>query len=95
MTDYKTMRVPREAWEAAKAQKEEANRTWGEQIVRPDSDGLREHPTAPELDTERLAELIREEVDTDAPAHDDVHDALAAIEERTGRIERQLEELQR
>lgn len=36
MTDYKTLRVPEDAWEEAKAQKEENGRTWGEQIVRND-----------------------------------------------------------
>lgn len=34
--NYKTLRVPKEAWQKAKEQKEEHNRTWGEQIVRPD-----------------------------------------------------------
>lgn len=38
MTDYKTLRVPEDAWEEAKAQKEDHGRTWGEQIVRPDAD---------------------------------------------------------
>jgi len=37
-TDYKTLRVPAEQYEAAKAQKEANNRTWGQQIVRPDGD---------------------------------------------------------
>jgi len=32
--NYKTMRVPKDAWEQAKAQKEDNDRTWGEQIVR-------------------------------------------------------------
>jgi len=38
MSDYKTLRVPEDAWEDAKQQKEANDRTWGEQIVRPDSD---------------------------------------------------------
>jgi len=38
MTEYKSLRVPVDAWEAAKAQKEDADRTWGDQIVRPDGD---------------------------------------------------------
>lgn len=33
-TEWKTLRVPKDAYEEAKAQKEEHNRTWGEQIVR-------------------------------------------------------------
>ena len=33
MTEYKTMRVPQEAWEAAKASKK-AEETWGEFIQR-------------------------------------------------------------
>lgn len=32
--DWKTLRVPEDAYEEAKAQKEAAGRTWGEQIVR-------------------------------------------------------------
>lgn len=36
--DYKTLRVPEDAWETARAQKEDAGRTWGEQIVRPDGE---------------------------------------------------------
>jgi len=31
--NWKTLRVPPEAYEKAKAQKEEHNRTWGEQLV--------------------------------------------------------------
>lgn len=37
-TEYKTLRVPEDAWETAKEQKEAAGRTWGEQIVRPSDD---------------------------------------------------------
>lgn len=36
--DWKTLRVPKEAYEQAKEQKEANDRTWGEQIVRPGSD---------------------------------------------------------
>ena len=35
--DWKTLRVPADKYKEAKAQKEEHNRTWGQQIVR-DSD---------------------------------------------------------
>jgi len=31
--DWKTLRVPAEAYDAAKAQKDENNRTWGEQLT--------------------------------------------------------------
>lgn len=33
MTDYKTLRVPEDAWQEAKEQKEANDRTWGEQLV--------------------------------------------------------------
>jgi len=33
--DWKTLRVPPEAYDQAKAQKEDADRTWGEQLVAP------------------------------------------------------------
>lgn len=36
--DWKTLRVPEEAYDDAKEQKEANDRTWGEQIVRPDGD---------------------------------------------------------
>jgi len=76
MVDYKTLRVPVPAWERAKDQKENADRTWGEQIVRPeDGDG----GTA----------------DGDvAGAIQSLESSLSAIEERTGRIERTLEQLE-
>jgi len=64
--NWKTLRVPPEAYDKAKAQKEANNRTWGEQIVRADDDTT-------DLDT--LAA------------------SLATIEERTGRIERELDEV--
>ena len=35
-TEWKTFRVRADAWREAKAHKEEAGRTWGEQIVRED-----------------------------------------------------------
>jgi len=33
MTDYKTLRVPEEQYHEAKEQKEEHDRTWGEQLL--------------------------------------------------------------
>jgi hypothetical protein len=69
--DWKTLRVPTDAWETAKEQKEAAGRTWGEQIVRGDSDN---------------------DTTTDLTS---LADAVETIEVRTGRIERELEDLQR
>ena len=69
MTEYKTLRVPVEAWETAKAQKEEAGITWGEQIVRED--------------------------DSDDTDLDSLSRSVATIEERTGKLERMLEGMQR
>lgn len=54
MTDYKTLRVPVDAWEAAKEQKETAGRTWGKQIVRPDG----EADASIDATAERLAQAI-------------------------------------
>lgn len=85
--NWKTLRVPPEAYEDAKAQKEAADRTWGEQIVRPDDE-------ADATDEGITVEQIREELDTDAPNFDDVREAVATIEERTGRIEATLEDLE-
>jgi hypothetical protein len=36
--DWKTLRVPADAWEQAQEQRQEAGRTWGEQVVRPEGD---------------------------------------------------------
>lgn len=36
--NWKTLRVPPEAYEEAKAQKDENGRTWGEQIVREENE---------------------------------------------------------
>jgi len=47
--DWKTLRVPPEAYNTAKAQKEEAGRTWGEQLVA---------PVEPDFDRESLAERL-------------------------------------
>jgi len=47
--DWKTLRVPPEAYDTAKAQKEQAGRTWGEQLVA---------PVEPDYDRESLAERL-------------------------------------
>lgn len=77
MVDYKTLRVPEPAWERAKEQKEAENRTWGEQIVRPDG------------------ESAGDGADEFAAAVESLETSLSVVEERTGRIERTLDELQR
>jgi hypothetical protein len=38
--EWKTIRVPETAWKRAKEQKEKANRTWAEQVIRPSEDGI-------------------------------------------------------
>ena len=56
-TEWKTLRVPKSAWEEAKAQKEEHDRTWGEQIVRGND---------PEkLTEEDVRRIVREELDNE------------------------------
>lgn len=58
MTEYKSLRVPVDAWEQAKAQKEAEGRTWGEQIVRTDAENV-------EADTTQVsAEEIAAELDS-------------------------------
>lgn len=54
--DWKTLRVPLGAWETAKEQKESAERTWGEQIVRPDGDNT-------STDTAEVVEELKQEVE--------------------------------
>jgi len=39
MADYKTMRVPEDAYETAKAHKEQLGVTWGEYLTLPTEDG--------------------------------------------------------
>lgn len=53
--DWKTLRVPTEAWERAKEQKETNGRTWGEQIVRQDDDN-----EGRVLSENAIAELVEE-----------------------------------
>jgi len=81
--DWKTLRVPPEAYEKAKAQKEENDRTWGEQLVC-DNPTTMEVVDLSDIDTT----VSQSDVDVDA-----IMQQLAVIEERTGKLERQLEEL--
>lgn len=54
--NWKTLRVPKAAWETAKEQKVAAGRTWGEQIVRPDGDNA-------STDTAEVVEELKQEVE--------------------------------
>jgi hypothetical protein len=56
--NWKTLRVPPEAYDAAKAQKEAEGRTWGEQIVRQNDPA-----DNADVDTEALAEDLQERID--------------------------------
>jgi len=60
MSDYKTMRVPEDAWEAAKAYKEEHELTWDEYLRLPVEDGstTKREPELSEL-TEKLDKINR------------------------------------
>ena len=60
--DWKTLRVPPEAYETAKAQKEEHDRTWGEQLVC-DNPTTTEVVDAKELVDELAAEAGGPQVD--------------------------------
>lgn len=53
--DWKTLRVPLDAYTEAKAQKKEHGRTWGQQIVRGDDPQLG-------IDYEKLADMVAERV---------------------------------
>jgi hypothetical protein len=59
--NWKTLRVPPEDYEEAKAQKEAAGRTWGDQIVRPDDDATELSDVAESAAAieERLGQLER------------------------------------
>mgnify|MGYP000435656514 CR=1 FL=1 len=71
--NWKTLRVPPEAYDRAKAQKEDHNRTWGEQLVRPDDDGrVMSHELAEEI-VEEIAMVAEPDaglVDDTELAHD-------------------------
>ena len=87
------MRVPAEAWEQAKAQKEDNDRTWGDQIVRDvDSD------STTEIDTDAIVERIvttleqsdREDFDdwfSPDVAQTIAHHVIAEIEQERGPVQ--------
>lgn len=98
--NWKTLRVPPEAYDEAKEQKEEHGRTWGEQVVRDEDNAPR--------DVDALVDELKDELsmtaDPGAPTSDAdvermmetlerIERAAGTVEERTGRIERAVEEL--
>jgi hypothetical protein len=56
--DWKTLRVPADKYHEAKEQKEADGRTWGEQIVRPDSD----KDTTTDVDVATIVDAIGAEL---------------------------------
>lgn len=95
MTEWKTLRVPVDAYEEAKAQKEDEGRTWGQQIVR-DSDKA---TTTESVDTTEIVEEIKNDL---SMAADPGVDEAEIVDQVTGRIDdleaelkRQIEALQR
>jgi len=100
--DWKTIRVPKGVYDDAKARKEEHGVTWGEYVNphawhsvfdEPKDVGDTALEAGSDLDTEALAAEIRAELNTDAPAFDEIQRAVRTIEERTGRIEQALEDM--
>jgi len=117
--NWHTLRVPPEAYDQAKEQKENAGRTWGEQVVRPENDAesesidverladeLAECVTGKSLNPEALADALADELDeygvsagVDAQLAGiaeqlaTIERAASTAEERTGSIERQLEDM--
>jgi hypothetical protein len=84
--NWKTLRVPPEAYETAKAQKEDNDRTWGEQLVRPEGDDTTSAPTDPEaIAAEFRRAFPYEDID-------EMQDTLGIISDRTARIESKVEE---
>ncbi len=59
MTDYKTMRVPEDAHEKAKAHKEQLGVTWGEYLTLPTEDGSTETQTHDTDTSELMNQLTR------------------------------------
>jgi len=55
--NWKTLRVPPEAYEAAKAQKENHGRTWGEQLVRDN------HSTTEVVECNKVVEALESRID--------------------------------
>ena len=73
---WKTLRVPADKYEKAKAQKEENDRTWGKQIVRPDS------TTEPDDGTDIRIETVEVPAGEGGVTVDDVETIVEAWMER-------------
>jgi hypothetical protein len=98
---YASVSVPTDDYEQAEEYKPNSV-TWGEVLVA-GAERLNDHIASDpdiglahgaDLDTDQLAAEIREQLETDAPDFDAVQRALKTIEERTGRIERTLDDLE-
>jgi len=96
MTDdnWKTIRVPKDAWKEAKAQKDEHDRTWGEQLVCDNT------TTTKVVESDAVVESLMQEIDAlafDGAISDQeaerIISSLNAIEERTNSIEGTLEDM--
>jgi hypothetical protein len=81
--NWHTLRVPPEAYEQAKAQKEDHDRTWGEQVVRPDGEDTAD---TQDLDAQEIAASIRRELGFDGDP-ENVADVDALAEAVADRID--------
>jgi predicted CopG family antitoxin len=94
MSDRTTINVSKEAHRKAKSAKRD-DESWSDYILRCiGSDADTSLSAGADMDTEAVADAIRAELDTDAPNFDEIQRTVRAIEERTGRIERTLEQLE-
>ena len=84
MTDWKTMRVPVDAWNDAKDAKREGE-TWGEFLRR-----CSEASPTQDAHADTTCQLAH----GDGP-YEDLQSAVETIEARTGRIEKELDDLRR
>jgi len=92
--DWKTLRVPPEAYDTAKAQKDEHDRTWGEQLVCDNT------TTTEVVESDAVVEDLMQEIDTLAfdgaiseQEAERMMNSLNTIEERTNSIESTLEDM--
>lgn len=93
--EWKTLRVPKEARDKALKQKEEAGRTWGEQIVRPDGVvGLQDINLDADPGTS-VPLLIEGDGTIRLPGIDDLAGEIERLRETTERVpERTADELE-
>lgn len=78
--NWHTLRVPPEAYETAREQKEEHGRTWGEQVVRPDDGGGDAAPERAEIDTDALARDVAAALDYAALAEQVADDVTRRLQ---------------